>query len=175
MNIKVNGNLAQVADVVGKMDGIPIKLIDECPCCEQALSQVHNKKGDFFIICENGNCPGKITKVLKAFFSTLELKGFGEITLDKIMDEVKGDILKLLEYADKKLGGNGLRNKIDEVTVGQFMIALGICTKTTVSKIPELSKIHMNTVQSEKVAVVKYLSGLKYSSLVEAMKRYLTK
>ena len=175
LNIKLNGNLAQVSDVVGKMDGTPIKLISQCPCCEQELSQVHNKKGDFFIICENGNCSGKITKVLKAFFSTLELKGFGEITLDKMLDDVKGDLGKLFEAADKKLGGNGLRSRIDEVTVGQFMIALGVCTRTTVDKVPELTQIYMNTVHSEKASVVKYLSSLKYSSLVEAMKRYLTK
>ena len=92
-----------------------------------------------------------------------------------MLDDVKGDLGKLFEAADKKLGGNGLRSRIDEVTVGQFMIALGVCTRTTVDKVPELAQIHMNTVHSEKASVVKYLSSLKYSSLVEAMKRYLTK
>lgn len=175
LNIELNGNLAQVTDVVGRMDGTPIKLTSTCPSCGQKLSEVRNKKGDFFLVCEDGNCAGKITKVLKNFFSTLQLKGFGEVTINKIMESVNGSILKLFEFADSKLGGNGLKQRIMEVTVGELMIAIGICTKTTVDKVPELSKIYMNTVQSERKDVIKFLEAKKFSYLSEAVKTYLGK
>lgn len=137
-----------------------IKVITKCPYCNENVNRKTNKTGDVTITCVNDKCNGIFIQKLIYFLNTIGIKGIAEKTLVNMKCN-SIDILYREKYLNNPDNGVCTRKKrtiskstkktfdflgtLNTITVGTMLIALGICTKTNVSKI--CSKYNLNSMK----------------------------
>ena len=143
--------IPQVTKVIPDDKITPFKLPDKCPICGSNLEFKQNKSIST-LTCTNDNCRGRVIKLLINLMKNLHVPGLAEKNLNKMLDLVDGDYMKLFKTIDDKNGEDFMKNKIYETTVGNLMIGLGLATKTTLKK-SYVKDIASNIVRDELIAV----------------------
>ena len=151
--------IPQVTRVVNDSAGEnKFELPTVCPMCGSALD-FKTVKSISTLTCVNLNCKGRVIKRLVNLMKNLKVPGFAEKNLNKLLEEIKYDYSKLFDKIDEKMGNNYMKNTIMNVEVGNLMIGLGIGTKTTIKKLPNVGTVIENKVSHEIINVKKELSG----------------
>ena len=89
-----------------------IEIPTNCPSCGSALDKVNDQ-----LFCRNSDdCPAQSTKRLQGFCKKLKIKGFGEVTLDKLQFvDINDIVLFLPEDAISRGLSEHMANKLYEV------------------------------------------------------------
>lgn len=97
--------------MVSEIEREPMKIISptNCPSCGSNLELVNDQ-----LFCRNGDdCPAQSTKKLLNFTKKLKMKGFGEVTLDKLEMTSINDLLTLTpKFAISKGFSEHMANKL---------------------------------------------------------------
>lgn len=180
IDIVLCGGIPNVSNVIAKTSEKEMKVIDKCPICNEPVSISKtvgvNENGEnednYIFKCININCPGIIGKVLTTFMKELEIRGFGEVTIMKILGQNRNQISSVFEEVDRKNGDGYLKKTILNCNVGNFICGLNLLTPTAAKANPQIGKILLHKV-SEELNTVKEFINSKLSPLVEEIKKYL--
>ena len=115
---------------------IPLTIPDRCPSCNSRL-----KRNGADLFCSNPDCPAQLGGRIESIFKLLDIKGFGEIVCDQLVNSgrVKSipDIFKLQPndlsiacgYREENATNlvNRIKTRIDKgITIGEFIAILQI-------------------------------------------------
>ena len=147
-----------------------IDIIKHCPYCNSKLIRKETKE-DVVISCSNENCKGLLRKQLEKFLKAIGFKGITITTMENenttTISELYERKIKLMKPSavrakkSQKMSGKDIAVKekpnkanefltlMRELSIGKMLIALGICTQSTLNKYCEKNMIDKTLVFSE--------------------------
>lgn len=119
------GIIPDVTDVVKDTADEKLTLPERCPICNEKINLKRNKSITT-LTCTNQNCRGILIKKLNHFCTNLKIKGYGDKTLDKLLQT------KTMSGVLESFGD--IKKIILESNVSDFLIALDLFSKTNLKK-----------------------------------------
>lgn len=158
------GIMPAVTRVIDNSNHCYMHLPTDCPFCKSALKRNDGKIPT--IRCTNERCIGVVAKYIVNMVKVLQIAGYGEITVMKLLKS------GTYEDAFRRLDASAdLKGKLSEATVANVLCALSIATRTSVSK---TSISHLADRKLSEVAdVVKTFLESHKSVLVELVLPYI--
>lgn len=130
--IRLANSTCPVVYRVVKSSDNPFKKLEKCPYCNADTEYTTTKV--LIARCTNNKCIGILCKSLVVCMKTLKIKGYGEKTIEKL---TYPSLKSLNDY----IGNNTLIDKIKSIKISEFIISIGICTKSTINKILSVDKL----------------------------------